>query len=45
MRKVDDREEEKNARLTIVAKGKNFLTRIWKSVSGRIFHFASLNWS
>ena len=36
---------KKIARLTIVAKGKNFLTRIWKLVSFRKSYFASLNWS
>ena len=36
---------EKIARLTIVAKGKNFLTRILKLVSFRKSSFASLNWS
>ena len=35
----------KIARLTIVAKGRNFLTRIWKLVSFRKSYFASLNWS
>ena len=36
---------KKIARLTIVAKGKNFLTRIWNLVSFKKSYFASLNWS
>ena len=35
----------KIARLTIVAKGKHFLTRIWKLVSFRKSNFTSRNWS
>ena len=37
--------KKKNTRLTIVAKGTNFLTRIWKLVSFRKSYLASLNWS
>ena len=36
---------KKIARLKTVRKGRNFLTRIWKLVSGRKSYFASLNWS
>ena len=35
----------KIAGLTTVAKGKNFLTRIWKLVLFRKSYFASINWS
>ena len=44
-RKISPQNWKKIARLTIVAKGRNFLTRIWKLVSGRKSYFASLNWS
>ena len=41
---VDGSTRRKIARLTIIAKGKNFLTRIWELVTGRKSYSARLNW-